>query len=323
MRTLTLQEWRHWHQPRVDVSIITKDRPQSLTRLLNSLTRARYYGDRLNMRINLEQSADEETMKIAQNFEWRHGGLFLHHRVIHGGLLPAVVESWYPATNNTYGLLLEDDVELSPMFYAWIKMTILRYQYGSGSNRSHQLFGISLYQQKHIELHPKGRRLFSARSLFEAYGYPSFTPYLSQIPCSWGAVYFPAHWRLFHSYLTLRFSQTSLPISTAIVPDVRSNRWTKSWKRYFIEFAYLRGYVMLYPNFPDFVSLSTNHLEVGAHVKEKDAEKEALFMLPLMSDGNPHALLQLPDGRLPEWEDLPVLNLTGSVLSLQEITQIG
>ncbi len=123
-------DWnKDWHQPRVDISIITKDRPQSLTRLLKSLTRARYYGDRLNMRINLEQSADEETMQIAQNFEWRHGGLFLHHRVIHGGLLPAVVESWYPATNNTYGLLLEDDVELSPMFYAWIKMTILRYQY--------------------------------------------------------------------------------------------------------------------------------------------------------------------------------------------------
>ncbi len=45
------------------------------------------------------------------------------------GLLPAVVESWYPNSNHSYGLLLEDDVELSPLFYAWIKMTILRYRW--------------------------------------------------------------------------------------------------------------------------------------------------------------------------------------------------
>ena len=67
-------------------------------------------------------------MRLVQNITWEHGDLFLHHRVIHGGLLPAVVESWYPQSNDTYGLLLEDDVELSPLFYAWIKMSVLRYR---------------------------------------------------------------------------------------------------------------------------------------------------------------------------------------------------
>ena len=77
----------------------------------------------------MEQSADEETMRIAQEYEWTHGNVFLHHRVVHGGLLPAVVESWYPASDHSYGVLLEDDVELSPLFYAWVKMTILRYRF--------------------------------------------------------------------------------------------------------------------------------------------------------------------------------------------------
>ena len=112
----------------MDISIITKDRPHSLARLLDSLSSAHLYGDVLNMRINLEQSSDAETMRIAQSFEWPHGNVYLHHRVIHGGLLPAVVESWYPSTDDTYGLLLEDDVEVSPLFYAWIKMTLLRYK---------------------------------------------------------------------------------------------------------------------------------------------------------------------------------------------------
>lgn len=67
-------------------------------------------------------------MQMVDHFEWEHGSVFAHHRVIHGGLLPAVVESWYPHSNHSYGLLLEDDVELSPLFYAWIKMSVLRYR---------------------------------------------------------------------------------------------------------------------------------------------------------------------------------------------------
>lgn len=76
----------------------------------------------------MEQSSDARTMQMIDEFEWNHGSLFVHRRVIHGGLLPAVVESWYPSSNDSYGLLLEDDVELSPLFYAWLKMTLLRYR---------------------------------------------------------------------------------------------------------------------------------------------------------------------------------------------------
>jgi hypothetical protein len=126
---LAADTFADWNIPKIDVSIITKDRPSSLARLLSSLSNSIFFGDTLTLRINLEQSADTETMKMVENFPWSHGGMFVHHRIIHGGLLPAVVESWYPHSNNTYGLLLEDDVELSPLFYAWVKMTILRYRY--------------------------------------------------------------------------------------------------------------------------------------------------------------------------------------------------
>jgi hypothetical protein len=196
------------------------------------------------------------------------------------------------------------------------------------SNKSPQLFGISLYQQKNIELKPQGRRPFDARSLFRDHHLPHpNTPYLSQIPCSWGAVYFPEHWREFHEYLAVRFSEYSVNIDQDIVPDVRSNRWTKSWKKYFIELVYLRGYAMLYPNFADFVSLSTNHLEVGSHVRNRpSAEKKELFILPLMRlpDGTnlstlSSGILDLPNETLPPWQSLPILNLTGSLTSFDTL----
>ncbi|KAJ7115787.1 hypothetical protein C8R44DRAFT_841743 [Mycena epipterygia] len=326
MGSLSLAEWRNWNVPEIDVSIITQDRPQSLARLLSSLSQGRFFGDSVTLRLNMEQSSDLETIRIVSTYRWMHGSVFPHRRVIHGGLLPAVVESWYPHSNDSYGLLLEDDVELSPLFYAWIKMGILRYRYGEAEarNQTGQLFGISLYQQKNIELHPQGRKAFDPRSLFAEnhVAHPS-TPYLSQIPCSWGAVYFPEHWREFHDYLAGRLSESTMEIERIVVPDVRSNNWTKSWKKYFIEMVYVRGYVMLYPNYAGFMSLSTNHLEVGSHVKERPKEKQEVFQLPLMPLNESWRLLELPGGMLPRWEELPVLNLTGCLSSLERIVSVA
>ncbi|KAA1468823.1 hypothetical protein DENSPDRAFT_815397 [Dentipellis sp. KUC8613] len=328
MGVLSIEEWRHWNIPKVDVSIITDNRPGSLARLLDSITNARYFGDRLNLRVNMEQTADPDTLELIGNLDWNHGTVFVHHRVIHGGLLPSVVESWYPLSNDSYGLLLEDDVEASPLFYAWVKLTILRY-------RTPNLYGISLYQQKNVELRPEGRKPFNARQMFIVEeDVPANTPYLSQIPCSWGAVYFPEHWREFHTYLSIRLSEIAMSLKQDIVPDVRSNRWMRSWKKYFIELVYLRGYVMLYPNYANFLSLSTNHLEIGSHVKRLPRDiydkKRALFTLPLLrlpdevSSALPETgLLDLPDGRLPDWVALPVLDLHANLTSEMEIVRRG
>ncbi|KAI0328700.1 hypothetical protein GY45DRAFT_1420118 [Cubamyces sp. BRFM 1775] len=337
LRTPGLRLDTDWHVPDIQLSVITNDRPHSLLRLLSSLKNARYFGDKLDMRINLEQTADPETLRMAGEFAWEHGNVFVHHRVIHGGLLTAVVESWYPRGNESYGLILEDDVELSPLFYAYLKLTLLRYRYGKPEDRSANLFGISLYQQKNLELRPEGRHLFNAHTLFQEAGllHPN-TPYLSQIPCSWGALYFPEHWREFHAYLGTRLSGDVWPLQQVVVPDVRSNRWTRSWKKYFIELVYLRGYVMLYPNYADYVSLSTNHLEVGSHVKDVPEEvylrKKRLFNLPLMQlpaidaadvGRTGTGLLELPDERLPSWTSLPVLDLFGTIVDHGAIASRG
>jgi hypothetical protein len=123
--TLTLIDW---NIPSVQISIITNNRPHSLLRLLRSLGNARYFGDTLDLRLNMEESADPITKQLAADLRWEHGTVFLHHRIAHGGLLTAVVESWYPRSNDSYGLLLEDDVEVSPLFYAWLKLALLRYR---------------------------------------------------------------------------------------------------------------------------------------------------------------------------------------------------
>lgn len=201
-------------------------------------------------------------------------------------------------------------------------------------DHSPKLFGISLYQQKNVELRPEGRIPFHARELFSNHGLPfPSTPYLSQVPCSWGAVYFPEHWSEFHHYLLSRFSESWISMEELVVLPygVRSNHWLRSWKKYFIELAYLNGYVMLYPNYEGYLSLSTNHLEYGAHVKTRTKEKRDLFDQPLFplpvpdSNGMPGetGLLDLPGRMLPRYRDLPILNLTASLTTAEDLIRIG
>jgi hypothetical protein len=232
------------------------------------------------------------------------------------------VESWYPSNNHSYGVLLEDDVEVSPLFYSWLKISILYYRYGPDSvrERSKRLFGISLYQPKNIELRPEGRKRFDTHQIFQDLGVPATMPYLSQIPCSWGAAYFPEHWREFHQFLSLRLAESALDITDYIVPDIRSNRWPKSWKRYIIELVYLRGYSMLYPNYEGFRSLSTNHLELGTHVKDDAAaqRRREAFKVPLLGEDD-SVLEGMPHDTLPPWTTMPVIDFWGSIVTEAEI----
>jgi len=295
---LELQALKKWHKPKIDISVITNDRSRSLSRLLGSLERAAYYGDEVNLVINMEQTADRETRKLVEEFQWKQGSKTVRKRIIQGGLLPAVVESWYPSSaHDSYGVLLEDDVEVSGYFYGWLKFALLWYRYSGRAAGS--IYGISLYQPQHSELRPEGRRPFNAPGLLTALGVePSTMPYGSQVPCSWGALFFPETWVAFERYLTFRLANKlpGLRLDQPVIPSpIRSNRWPKSWKKYLIEWVYLRGQVMIYPNYHQLLSpapsdpmmanptkqtddleptlvptgLSTNHLEIGTHVHNR------------------------------------------------------
>ncbi|KAI9007527.1 hypothetical protein CLU79DRAFT_778384 [Phycomyces nitens] len=304
---LSLETLQFWHTIRIQLVVITDRRPHSLSRLLQSSGRAHFLGDKVNLVVHMEQSADRVTKMLVNSFSWHHGEKTVRHRIRKGGLMPAIIESWYPNDNDDYAVLLEDDIEVSPLFYSWSKYAILKYRYEQ-SNPA--LYGISLYSPRNLELLPEGRRPFDPALVLEP-TYPPRMPYVSQVPCSWGAVYFPEHWREFHDYLTSRIEDLRQEhLLNITVPGSRSDRWKKSWKKYFIELVYLRAYVMLYPNFQHYESFSTNHLEFGTHVKK--ARLQVIidnFRVPLMERDT--ILDQLPNHRLPAFEGLPVLDLWG------------
>ncbi|KAF9154868.1 hypothetical protein DFQ26_009930 [Actinomortierella ambigua] len=322
---LSVEALENWNTPEIRMVVITNNRPGSCIRLLSSLSQAHYLNDKVPLMLNMDAEADRVTIQMAGSFEWEHGPKLLRHRVRRGGLMLAVVEAWYPEGDHEYAVLLEDDVEVSPLFYSWIKYNILRYRYSPGHHLYHRMFGVSMYSQKFVETHLSGRSPFNPEDIFiETPEYELRTPFLLQLPCSWGAVYFPEHWREFHEYvadrlLDIEWNKTSL--QAVQIPRSRTNRWSNSWKKLFIEMIYMRGYVMLYPNYFNFTSFSTNHLEWGTHTKQQ-RNSAGTFLVPLMME--PTKMLgDLPNHRLPDWDSLPVLDLWASLSTSAELVKRG
>ncbi|XP_009631262.1 uncharacterized protein [Nicotiana tomentosiformis] len=308
----------NWNRMRISVNIITQNRANSLARLLKSLSDAHYIGDEVFITFNMDSNVDEATLKLVNSFNWPHGPKIIRRRIIQGGLIRAVSESWYPSSDNDFGLLLEDDIEVSPYFYLWIKYALLTYHYDPEISLP-ELSSISLYTPRLVEV-VKERPKWNATDFFK-HIHPN-TPYLHQLPCSWGAVFFPKQWREFYVYMNMRFTKDAKQ-NPFQIPRSRTNGWQASWKKFLIDMMYLRGYVTLYPNFPNQTSFSTNHMEPGAHIAAKEnviKHNKVDFEVPLLKEDFRNFL---PNGKMPAASKLPSLNLFNQPISLKGLKAAG
>ncbi|GFZ13125.1 glycosyltransferase family protein 2 [Actinidia rufa] len=308
----------NWNKMRISVNIITQNRVHSLTRLLKSLSDAYYLGDEVPISFNMDSKVDAATIKLVSSFNWPHGPKTLKRRIIQGGLIRAVSESWYPSSDDDYGLLLEDDIEVSPYYYLWIKYALLAYHYDPQVSLP-ELASISLYTPRLVEV-VKERPKWNGTEFFKRI-HPN-TPYLHQLPCSWGAVFFPKQWKEFYVYMNMRFTEDAKQ-NPVQIPKSRTNGWQASWKKFLIDMMYLRGYVSLYPNFPGQASFSTNHMEPGAHIASKDnvvKHDKSDFEVPLLKEDFRGLL---PGGKMPPASKLPSLNLFNQAVSLKGLKAAG
>lgn len=201
------------------LAVISNNRLSSLRRLCASLSRLENpEGIVAHLSFNLEASSSTELLDFVYSFEWPHGHKHIKKRVQQGGLITAVMESWYPSSNQNYGMFLEDDVEVSPLALRWVHHMLSLYQSGEfRSSLSERIIGIALYSPRVTETSTP-KEAFNSTEMSElATGIPSY-PYLMQTPCSWGAVYFPRPWRLFVDYLDdmARSSVSSGPAVTKL-----------------------------------------------------------------------------------------------------------
>jgi hypothetical protein len=138
-------------------------------------------------------------------------------------------ESWFPSHSNEYVILLEDDLEVSPLFYRWVRWGL------DLVAEDESVVGISLYTPRvaelisNVELDAPAPS-FNSSSITEKFTGRPFIPYKQQLLCSWGSVYFPRFWKEFHSYMAFRMSP-SQGNSIFNIPASKSVSWQSSWKK--------------------------------------------------------------------------------------------
>lgn len=115
--------------------VLTMNRPTALRRLLDSLARAEYLGDVVDLDIWVDRPAEEsqswQAVKgLSEEFDWPHGRKSVHIRDSPGGLRRQWLETWDASgvsNSGTKALILEDDLEVSKHFWRWLKSVHAKY----------------------------------------------------------------------------------------------------------------------------------------------------------------------------------------------------
>ncbi|KAK4766041.1 hypothetical protein SAY87_007683 [Trapa incisa] len=82
-----------------------------------------------------------------------------------------------------------------------------------------ELSSISLYTRRLVEV-VKQRPKWKPHGIFKDI-HPN-KPYLHQLSCSWGAVFFPKQWREFYVYMNMRFTEDA-KANPVQIPKSRTN----------------------------------------------------------------------------------------------------
>jgi len=302
-------------------------------RLLNSLKKADFFSSAPpRLTIELPHEIDIATKKYLERFKWppkadhNTGNLLtLHHRIPRHGLSSdensiRFLEAFWPADPLTsHVLVVSPQAELSPLFFHYLKYTMLEYKYSSSKiGLDKNLLGISLdlpstYLNDSASFAPPTSNTSSA------------TPFLWQAPNSNAALYFGEKWVEIHDFIAqLLESQHKLPTPTTLNDKMVSKTYP-SWLEHVLKFVRARGYWTLYPNFES-DSLATLHNELYQPPEEYSDNPRAASPSEsgeLTADPEHHLSLKRPETALITKSLLTMLPSGGDLPRIMQMPLLG
>ena len=225
------------------IVVIGYNRPKSLLRLLDSLSKAHYPAGDIRLVISLDNSGTLEPLRIAEAYPWAHGEKRVIHREKRMGLRNHVLACG--DLTEEYGdvLVLEDDLFVSPYFYEYTSKALSFYE------DDPRIAGISLYSQQFNQ---------TANLPFTPIDDGDSDVYFMQLAASWGQAWSRSHWQGFRQWLEA--NGTDISRVDGIPADIRSwpdSSWLKLYNAYIIS----RDLYFVYP----YRSLTTNFGDPGEH----------------------------------------------------------
>ncbi|XP_074321216.1 uncharacterized protein LOC141657775 [Silene latifolia] len=251
------------------IKLLAYNRLHSLTRCLHSLSSANYANDTVHLHIYIDHfpnssfSTDvgqklesfKEILGFVDGFEWLHGVKVVHYRTVNVGLQGQWLEAWWPVNDHDFVFVVEDDLEVSPHYYLFLKKLILFYYYDD-NNFSPWVFGASLQRPRFVPgKHGNKMNLDSESKLF-----------LYQLVGTWGQLLFPRPWKEFRLWYDDHKARGIKPFLEGMV----TNGWYKKmgeriWTPWFIKFIHSHGYFNIYTNFPHERALTVSHRDAGVN----------------------------------------------------------
>ncbi|BBM99129.1 protein MpGT77.2 [Marchantia polymorpha subsp. ruderalis] len=195
---------------------------------------------------------------LADRWEWKFGRKVVHYRSQAAGYQEQWIDSWWPSSDNEFALVVEDDMELSPLFYRYVRSIISTYYY-QPAHYDPSLYGISL-QRPSLVPGKNGQpikvdvrtRLF----MYEMVGI-------------WGQVFFPKPWKEFRTWYETHKSHDQKPLLEGMVTtDWYREYGEKMWTPWFVKFVHARGYFNMYTNFLKDRVMSVTHRSESPKTKK-------------------------------------------------------
>lgn len=195
------------------VIILTMNRPESLMRLLSSLNKTYFEHpeDRIDVEIHVDKAHGwlyNDCVKIAKNFTLppNRGRVTAKIADSNHGLRSAWFDSWWPETDEEHAIIVEDDLELAPSWFSWLRKAWLSYRHRT------DIAGITLSRQFLMFKKPE-------RSDMEIMN--DNLPFLYKLVGTWAFSPHPARWREFLTWFRGLDSETFDPY----VPGLVTSDW--------------------------------------------------------------------------------------------------
>ncbi|KAF5930240.1 hypothetical protein HYC85_031113 [Camellia sinensis] len=132
-----------------------------------SLAHAQYGDDRVNLHIFIDHfkdidSTDNGSVKLdaklnesrrildfVDGFSWKFGEKIMHYWTGNVGLQEQWLEVWWPSSDDEFAFVVEDDLEISLLYYKFLRDLIVNYYYNA-SNFNPSINGASLQRRRFV-----------------------------------------------------------------------------------------------------------------------------------------------------------------------------
>ncbi|KAI0559423.1 Nucleotide-diphospho-sugar transferase [Gracilaria domingensis] len=251
-------------EPFARMIVITMDREKSLRRLLKSLDLANFGEDHVDLDIWIDRpkegSIHEGVLQASREIDWKYGTKIIHKRAVNAGLYQQWIYTWNITEETTeFAVILEDDLEVSPAFYQWLR--VARAAYAQDAD-------VGAFTLQRPTLRPKQIKGVASGPLKIP---EEHTVFKYKLLGTWGFAPQRDQWVEFRNWFEEKRARNEKPY----VKGLMTTSWYKEqevngfaptmWSQWWIKFVEEKGYFTVTANLPDGTTLAANWREAGLH----------------------------------------------------------